>query len=169
MESDPASAVDAVSADAFFDSSYDGVLMKMIAHVVEVEGPVLDTVLARRIARAHGWQRTGARIQDRVEKLAAKAHRTTEEDVGTFYWSTARGPELPTVFRPSADDATRSVDEICMPELVDLVRQITARGTGVEDAIVVMARELGLQRLRAASRGRFEAAMEQTRRNHERD
>jgi very-short-patch-repair endonuclease len=169
VESDPASAVDAVSADAFFDSSYDGVLMKMIAHVVEVEGPVLDTVLARRIARAHGWQRTGARIHDRVEKLAAKAHRTTEEDVGTFYWSTARGPELPTVFRHSADDATRSVDEICMPELVDLARQITARGTGVEDAIVVMARELGLQRLRAASRGRFEAAMEQTLRNHERD
>ena len=169
VESDPASVVDAVKADAFFDSGYDAVLLAMIAHVVEVEGPVLDAVLARRIARAHGWQRTGSRIQERVARLAAKAHRTTEEDVGTFYWSAARGPELPTVFRHSADDATRSVDEICMPELVDLARQITVRGTGVEDAIVVMARELGLQRLRAASRGRFEAAMEQTRRNQERD
>jgi very-short-patch-repair endonuclease len=169
VESDPASAVDAVSADAFFDSSYDGVLMKMIEHVVEVEGPVLDTVLARRIARAHGWQRTGSRIQDRVEKLARNTHQTTDEDVGTFYWAASRGPELPIAFRRASDEAPRSVDEICMPELVELARQITARCTGVEDAIVVMARELGLQRLRVASRGRFEAAMEQANQNHEED
>jgi very-short-patch-repair endonuclease len=169
VESDPASVVDAVSADAFFDSSYDGVLMKMIEHVVEVEGPVLDTVLARRIARAHGWQRTGSRIQDRVEKLARNTHQTTDEDVGTFYWAASRGPELPIAFRRASDEAPRSVDEICMPELVELARQITARCTGVEDAIVVMARELGLQRLRVASRGRFEAAMEQANQNHEED
>ncbi|WLG92535.1 DUF3320 domain-containing protein [Pseudomonas cucumis] len=29
------------------------------------EGPILNTVLARRIGRAHGWVRTGARIRDR--------------------------------------------------------------------------------------------------------
>jgi hypothetical protein len=42
-------------------------------------------VLARRIARAHGFQRTGKRIQDRVEQLAAE-FATTQEDVNNFYW-----------------------------------------------------------------------------------
>jgi hypothetical protein len=169
VESDPSTAVDAVNADAFFDSAYDTVLRTMIAHVVEVEGPVLDTVLARRIARAHGWQRTGSRIQERVEALAVKVHRSTTEDVGTFYWATARGPELPIAFRRAAEDVARSVDEICMPELVDLARQVAAKGAGVEDAIVVMARELGLQRLRAASRGRFETAMRQANSDYEKN
>ena len=158
-----------MNADAFFDRSYDAVLITMIAHVVDVEGPVLNTVLARRIARAHGWQRTGARIQERVERLASTAHQTTDEDVGTFYWATPRGPKLPIAFRRASDEASRSVDEICMPELVDLARQITAKCTDIEDAIVVMARELGLQRLRSASRGRFEVAVAQARRHYEKD
>jgi hypothetical protein len=104
-----------------------------------------------------------------VETLAMKVHLSTNEDVGTFYWATARGPELAMAFRRAADDVARSVDEICMPELVDLARQVTARGTGAEEAIVVMARELGLQRLRAASRGRFETAMTQARVGNEKD
>ena len=160
MESDPASVVDAVKADAFFDSGYDTVLLAMIAHVVSVEGPVLDAVLARRIARAHGWQRTGSRIQERVNALAAKSHRTTDEDVGTFYWAAARGPEFPMAFRRAADESARTVDEICMPELVELARAVLVGGKSGSDAVVTMARELGLQRLRAANRGRFEKAMQ---------
>lgn len=81
VEADPASAVDRVDPEAFYDDAYEPILARMIAHVVEVEGPVLDTVLARRIARAHCWQRTGSRIQERVDALATKAHRTTQEDV----------------------------------------------------------------------------------------
>ena len=159
VESDPSTAVDAVNGVAFFDSAYDSVLRTMIAHVVEVEGPVLDTVLARRIARAHGWQRTGSRIQERVEALAATAIRTIEEDVGTFYWAAARGPEIPIVFRRSADESVRAVDEICMPELVDLARFVVAGGKIGNVAIVAMARELGLQRTGAAIRKRLEIAI----------
>ena len=161
VESDPMAVTDAVKADEFFDRAYDPVLLTMVAHVIEVEGPVLDAVLSRRIARAHGWQRTGSRIQQRVEALAAKAHRTTEEDVGTFYWAIARGPEVPIGFRKVADgEAVRTVDEICMAELVALAREVLATGRTGDEAVVAMARELGLQRLRAASRGRFEKAME---------
>ena len=159
VESDPATVVDAVNAEAFFDSSYDVVLTKMIAHVVEVEGPVLDAVLARRIARVHGWQRTGSKIQARVDAVAATAHPTTSEDVGTFYWATGRGPEVLVAFRRAADDTARAVDEICMPELVSLAREVLASGKTGDLGVTAMARELGLQRLRAASRGRFELAI----------
>lgn len=160
VEADPSSVVDGINADAFFNTAYDPTLASMIAHVVEIEGPVLDAVLARRIARAHGWQRTGSRIRERVEALAAKEFRKTEEDVGTFYWPAGKSPDGPIVFRRAAGDAVRVVDEICMPELLALAREVVAGGNSGETAIVAMARELGLQNLRAASRGRVEKVMQ---------
>ena len=158
IEADPATVVDSVKPDAFFERSYDAPLSKMIAHVVETEGPVLDAVLARRIARAHGWQRTGSRIQERVLSLAT-SFLTTKEEVGAFYWASGRGPDVPVTFRRGPDESSRTVDEICMPELVALAREVLTTGRTGEAAIVAMARDLGLQRLRAASRGRFEAAI----------
>jgi len=159
-EADPASVVEAVNPEAFHDPAYDGVLARMIAHVVEIEGPVLDAVLSRRIARAHGFQRTGSRIRERLETLATKAHRMTEEEVGTFYWPNERGPEAPIAFRQAADAAARTVDEICMPELAALAREVLDSGKEGEAAIVAMARELGLHSLRAVSRGRIETAVQ---------
>ena len=161
IESDPLSVVDNVEPDAFFDKRYDSALLEMIEHVIEVEGPVLDAVLARRIARAHGWQRTGSRIQERVDDLAAKSHHTTQEDVGTFYWKKERGPELVVPFRPANGKPVRTVDEICMPELISLGRVILNSGETGEGAFVIMARELGLKRLRTASRERVEEAIKQ--------
>ena len=158
LEADPATVVDSVKPDAFFERSYDAPLSKMIVHVVETEGPVLDAVLARRIARAHGWQRTGSRIQERVLSLAT-SFVTTKEEVGAFYWASGRGPDVPVAFRRGPDESSRTVDEICMPELVALAREVLTTGRTGEAAIVAMARDLGLQRLRAASRGRFEAAI----------
>ena len=150
-----------VSAVRFFEAAYDGVLIEMIRHVVGIEGPVLYGVLARRVARAHGFSRTGSRIQERVEHLAAAEFGVTEEDgTGTFYWP--KGVELgsPIAYRPNhGDAAVRSVEEICMPELVSLARLVRTRGLSGEDAMIAMAREVGLQRLKAASRGRLESAL----------
>mgnify|MGYP000617916281 CR=1 FL=1 len=161
VEADPASAVEGVSPDEFFNKAYDKTLLAMIKHVVEVEGPVLDAVLARRIARAHGWQRTGPRIQERVVTLAASAHLSTTEEVGTFFWPSRLEPGASVGFRRATEDNTRSVDEICLPELVALAQDVLSGGLTAEAAVLAMARELGLQRLRATSRSRFEAAMAQ--------
>jgi very-short-patch-repair endonuclease len=86
-DSDPSSVVEGVNPDAFYHPTYDETLGRMIAHVVKIEGPIPGNALARRIARAHSWQRTGAKIQQRVESLAAKSCRTTRGSVGILYWS----------------------------------------------------------------------------------
>lgn len=147
-----------INPAAFFEASYDAVLSRVIAQVIEHEGPILDAVLARRIARTHGWQRTGARIQDRVEGLAAKSHRFTEENVGTFFWAPDRGPERPMTFR-RAEEGERTVDEICMCELIALVQELKSTGLQSNELVAAMARELGLQRLRSVSRERLEMAV----------
>jgi hypothetical protein len=148
-----------VDADAFYDASYEDRLRQMVEQLTAIEGPVRDTVLARRIARAHGWQRTGARIQDRVSAIAMSCLKSTEEDVGVFFWAHDRGPEMPFVFR-GAPDVERSVEEICMAELVSLAKLVSVEGKTGDNAVIAMAHRLGLHRVRAASRSRFEKALE---------
>ena len=110
--SQPTDAVSAntISADLFYEPSYDAVLQPMVEWVVQREGPVLDAVLARRIARVHGFQRTGSRIQERVEQIARRLFKTTEEAGGTFYWPLEVEPCSELAFRwPPYDDSTRGV------------------------------------------------------------
>lgn len=150
----------AISADLFYETSYDALLRPMVEWVVQREGPVLDAVVARRIARAHGFQRTGSRIQERVEQIARRVFKTTEEAGGTFYWPCEMEPCNELAFRwPADEESTRGVEEICEAELLSLARLVLQRGHSGQEALIAMARELGLQRLREASRGRLEGVL----------
>jgi hypothetical protein len=149
-------------ASRFFEPSYDAELTQMITGIVESEGPILDELLTRRIARLHGWQRTGTRISERVARIASKACRkTNEEPVGVFFWPRSMETGRPIPFRPGLE---RGVDEICMPELVSLALDVIAAGHAGEGAVAVMARAIGLQRLRATSRPRLESAIRRAQR-----
>ena len=120
---------------------------------------VLDDVLARRIARAHGWMRTGARIRERITQLADRHCHTTQEGNSTFYWPASLNERQQLVFRPPANDEhVRPVDEISLPELMALARELRATGVQEDALLAEMARALGLQQLRAASRARLEQA-----------
>lgn len=147
-----------VNPDEFFDAGYDVTLLGMIEHVISVEGPVRDEVLARRIARAHNWSRTGSRIQDRVVRLAESRFVAQKEDVGTFFWPKGSDGSEAIAFRPSALGNARSVDEISLSELTTLARKLRDAGHDEDAALSLMARELGLLKLRAASRERLQMA-----------
>ncbi|BBK41748.1 hypothetical protein STVA_17680 [Allostella vacuolata] len=147
------------SPERFFEAGYEPALLAMIRAVVEAEGPIREDVLCRRIARAHGWARAGARIGDRVLALAAGACRRVPEDDAAFLWPLAKPEPTELAFRrPSGPDA-RPVDEIALPELAALARELAAPGQSADDAVTAMARAAGLQRLRAASRRRLELAL----------
>jgi hypothetical protein len=160
VQANLAAVVGAINPEAFFESSYEPNLSEMIACVINMEGPVLDSVLARRIARTHGWQRTGSRIQARVDLLASKKYKTTTEEVGAFYWPVDKGISDTMFFRRATEAFSRGVDEICMPELVALAREVVDSGKSGEEAVLAMVQELGLQRLRSTNRGRLEKALE---------
>lgn len=158
MEADLSSAGYATDPEAFFDRAYDPTLLGMIEHVINIEGPVRDEVLARRIARAHSWTRTGSRIQDRVVRLAEMHFAAKEEDVGVFFWPKDNGDLESVEFRRSTLGYARSVDEISIAELTSLASRLRQEGHDEESALSLMARELGLLKLRAASRERLMVA-----------
>ena len=158
-KSNPLEAVAAADPDAFFNPEYEEVLSAMIAHVIHQEGPILDSILAQRIARAHGWVRTGARILARVAEIAKRDHRITLETGGGFYWPSHYETDGHVRFRrPSDVDSFRSVDEISLPELISLARHLIDSGTPSDGLLQGMAKEIGLQKVSAQSRSRLELA-----------
>lgn len=96
VEPPSASVLARADPERFFEPAYDDTLLAMIAHVIQQEGPVLDASLARSIARAHGWQRTGARIRERVLALARTHYRTSEEREGSLFWPDHLSPAKTT-------------------------------------------------------------------------
>ena len=143
--------------DRFFDDDYSDTLRKMALAVLASHGPIREDVLAREVARAHGFGRTGNRIKQRVLGLLPKV-TSTKESVGRFLWSgPSKHESLP--FRYPADDGKRrSVDEIAMPELIGLVREHPALAAS-DDPAVALAREIGLVRLAGSARERLEEAL----------
>lgn len=101
-----------------------------------------------------------ARIRERVFQIARARYRTTDEEVGTFYWPEHLDPVAEPPFREPADeDSVRAADEISLTELASLARTVIAQGSQGEGIYQAMARRLGLQQLRAASRARLENAL----------
>jgi len=144
-----------VNPEAFFDGHYDPVLISMIERVVSQEAPLRDDVLARKIARAHGWLRTGNRIQDRVNQLALNSYHFAKEGDLTFIWKSQNDMQE-IRFRKPASGESRAVEEVSIPELVALAREIYERGIRQKlDGMSTMATRMGLQRLRTASRERL--------------
>ncbi|AZC90060.1 DNA helicase-related protein [Pseudomonas chlororaphis subsp. piscium] len=164
-ETDPSQAVEGVDPDRFFDPSYTPTLEQMIAYVVSEEGPVLDTELARRIARAHGWVRTGSRIRDRVDQIARSRFRSHEEEqIGFFFWPAHLETDTSVVFRRAGDDdSTRGLAEICLPELSALAEEMALRGHEGETLVYAVAKEAGVSKLAHAGRLRIEKAIRQKR------
>jgi very-short-patch-repair endonuclease len=152
---------DSVDSSRFFESSYDCVLSKVIGSLIDAEGPIHEERLARQIARMHGWQRTGARIQARVGLLAIHAYGTTQEDVGRFYWPKHMVDKDYVPMRKGLDKLDRSLNEIAMPELVTLCRAYVESDVEASSAIIHVARDLGLSRLKSGARERLELAMQQ--------
>ena len=141
----------------FHDADYQPTLRRMVVAVMDVEAPVREDVLAQRIARAHGWLRTGGKIRERIQ-LHLKAFERTTEDVGDFLWKPGTRADTHP-YRPPLDaESRRSVTEIPLAELAGLVREHpTLRDES--DPALSLARLIGVERLAATSRARLDEAV----------
>ncbi len=114
---------------------------------------MLDALLVQRVARAHGFQRAGRLIRDRVLELADQHHHVQQSgDDGAFVWHAEDDISGWSTYRipVSANDA-RSIEEICAEEL-----RIAAGIIDAADPALEVARLLGVKRLTGAARERIE-------------
>ena len=144
-------------ADQFYEFRYRQTLRDMVAAVMAAEAPIREDMLAKRIARAHGWLRTGSRIRDQIA-LHLRDLDATDEQTGRFLWPKGSINDSIAYRQPAGDDDRRPVAEISIAELVGCV-EANPDLLDESDPALSFARLIGLDRLAQASRERLEEAL----------
>ena len=148
----------------FYEHSASLRLTEHLRLTVDAEGPILGAVLFRRVARAWGLERTGARIVGRLVRLVPADLPRTVEGVQIFYWPTGSDPKAWTDGRIS--DATeasrRHVDEVCVEEISTLVLRVLhhAGASPRPDVARSVCGMLGMARTPADAQARVSQAVD---------
>jgi hypothetical protein len=104
-----------------------------------------------------GFGRAAGRIREVVlDVIEGKFPVSTEDDRKIFWPEGADKSELPPFRMGSLED--RDHADIPLAELATLARRFLDTGAKVDEVPALIARELGLERLREAARERFEKA-----------
>ena len=152
--------------DHFYDPASRMILAGQLSHVINMEGPIADSVLFRRVARAWGLARTGNRIEELLRSLLpAMAVRTFEvEGDAVFYWPEFSQPAQWQEFRVSggANDSRRQLSEICSEELANLAIFILSEhgATSISELARTICRLQGIARTSADAEARIVCALQ---------
>nr|WP_145545248.1 DUF3320 domain-containing protein [Variovorax boronicumulans] len=154
--------LDAGKPEAFYEFSSAATLQQQIAAVIDIEGPVLETVLFKRIARAWGLERTGPRIVERLRKLTPSLVVKTVDGDRTFYWASGSTPAHLCPFRVASDNelTRRPIGEVCLEEVASLMRHVLSQagGSTKTELARICCKLLGLSRMTAEAETRAMAA-----------
>ncbi|WP_261374065.1 DUF3320 domain-containing protein [Yersinia rohdei] len=142
--------------EKFYVVEYDETLKALIAEVVNGESPLLDTTLVQRVSRAHGFNRAGRLIRERVMEIVDDHyHVATDHSGEDFVWlSEAQRTDWNSFRLPATDYDVRQVDAIPSEELRALA--LSLEGT---NKISEMASSLGIKRLTSQARQRLELVL----------
>ncbi len=142
--------------DMFYSEGYKPRLSAMIDHVIDMEGPVHEDVLVRRIARHHGFQRAGRQIREIVIEIAKRRRGRTTEDVGLFFWRKGTVKDrLVSARYKDRDDEMQKVKYICKEEI-----QAISALLSLNDDPVELARGIGIARLSQSAHQRLIEALD---------
>uniref|UniRef100_A0A973WVA5 DUF3320 domain-containing protein n=1 Tax=Bradyrhizobium quebecense TaxID=2748629 RepID=A0A973WVA5_9BRAD len=142
--------------ESFYEPSYRGHLRRMVDHVISQEAPIYFDVLVERIARAHGFQRSGEVVQKTVWAALGKGRFPSSRDGDRhLIWPVDAEVVSKTSYRGAGG---RDHGDIPLPELAGLAEILRAEGLEEEEEIIRgMQEHFGLGRLAASTRERFEA------------
>ncbi|WP_442881588.1 DUF3320 domain-containing protein [Comamonas sp.] len=103
----------------FYDPGADEMLKAQLTLVIEGEGPIAESVLFRRVARAWGLERTGARIVERLRGLAPQGAVVVADATESFYWPAGTDLAAWRVVREvgAAEDSRRNVQQVALEEI----------------------------------------------------
>ena len=148
-------------ADRFYDNDYILKLGDIALTVIDSMGPITFKYLSTRLARLHGFQKTGRQIKSQVWKAVVKRRKHSRtEDGQTVFWPDGMDPADVVPFRGlHFQGEDRSWTDIPRPELLGLAIDIM-KGRHSGDPVDVMSRQLGLARLTQVTRKELTAIIE---------
>lgn len=142
-EPDPASP----DLARFHDPSYLPQLKAMAATIIDAEGPITLKRLSDRIARAHGFERTGKQIKSTVWDACKRIRRyAATPDGHKVFWPEGVSPQPTLPFRGLlVAGERREWKEVPHPEKLWLVQEILRDGRG--DPARAVAEAIGFGRI----------------------
>lgn len=143
--------------ERFFDFAYGDSLRAMVAAVIETESPLRTDIVRQRVARAHGWLRTGGKIRERID-MHLRDYDRTQESSGEFIWKAGAVTDVLPYRFPNGDEARRTIPDIPLAELSAVIRD-SPDLLEKPDPARELARMLGVERLTAVSRARLDEAI----------
>ena len=159
-EANPA-MVAAPDQSRFYDPAYRPHLRKMIDHIIAIEAPIYFDTLVSRISRAHGFQRARGTIREIIRSSMGRGRfPQTEDDGQELIWPL--GADI-NALCPWRGSGLRHHHEIPMVELASLAKSFVVAGYDDETVIRSMQESLGLGRLKASTRERFQRIVQMAR------
>lgn len=149
---------------AFYEAKSSRVLTQNIADVVLAEGPIVDAILFRRVARAWGLERTGSRIVERLRFLVPSDIGATQDGERTFYWPAGTLPAAWHRYRVAGSDeaSRRNVSDVAIEEISALVLHVLDQAGASSRADVArgVCRLIGMARTPAEAESRVLEAID---------
>lgn len=123
-------AISGGDPEVFYQPASAKILSAQILNVAIREGPISEEVLFRKVARAWGLERTGARISERLRQLAPREVKVTHTGADRFYWPPTVNPDDWTGFRGSngTEASRRHVEELAVQEIANLAAFLLDQG-----------------------------------------
>lgn len=146
-----------LSADQFYEPSYKDTIKGLAENIIDDIGPVTFKHLTDKIARAHGFRRTGTQIKKVVWASILKSRKYNKTDDGhTVLWPESADPCEVMNFRGlDINGHVREWADVPYPEKLGLAQKIKGLGN-IEDPAAMMANEIGLGRLHQSTRAELE-------------
>lgn len=148
-----------LSSERFYDNDYLPIIEEVGKWLVDQTGPITFKYLSTKIARAHGFQRTGSQIRKQVWAAISKQRKYNKTpDQQTVFWPD--GIEITEVydFNSVANDQERNWVDTPYPEKLGLAVSVVREGC--VNPVDRMAFLIGLGRLRQATKDELEAILE---------
>lgn len=155
----------AIDPARFYEPEYVHVLARQAGMLIDGEGPVTFKLLSERIARVHGFQRTGSEIKKVVWGAISRVRRYTQAPDGQkIFWPRGTEPEVAVRFRGlRIGTHERGWADVPYVEKLGLAMAVLAEMRDPVDGAAECARRIGLGRLTAATRKELESLLEAAR------
>lgn len=142
---------------------HSDVLAELVEQIVQLEGPIHQEEVARRVAEAFGKERAGARINKITVKALRKARQYSQAlRDGDEFWYTLEQQKSPPVRNRSSEQGpilkASSISLIEIRGALDIAREDNAGGSD-DDLIRSAAQLLGFRRVGPDLKARLEAGL----------
>lgn len=147
--------------DRFYDDDYRDTLVKLVHGIIDVAGPIVETDLCQRVARLHGFKRTGAKIRGTVLGTLGASRGFTKGRCDTnVWWPDTVQPAVSMVFRGmTVAGVERHWDDLPHCECMGLTALAFLEDP--DDMVGRMQAHLGLKALRTSMRAALTTTIEE--------